>query len=131
MVKANELRIGNIISVIPYGDHLTVSEIHDATETFKDDSWVHTREDVRVSDMSRVAGILLTPEILEKCGFRPADGYDFPTYEDDLGNRVSFDAGIYKYWLGGIYQDWAEIRSLHRLQNFHFEYTNRELEVTL
>lgn len=140
MIDAHELRIGNIIhnGFKPVVVHGLDAEgiILMMQPTSMSLGWGGRRETeysrlylgYEVADPSP-----LTAEILEKCGFRDvtAEQYDFPTYENHLGDRISFDGGIYKYWLGGIYCDWAELRALHRLQNFFFEYNNQELEVKL
>lgn len=130
MIKATELRMGNMVYVPTTKSGNTVARIYAIMHV---DVRVQCEDEKHTFEVNQLMPILIIPEILEKCGFKNvmAERYDFPTYEHSLGDRISFDGGIYKYWLGGIYQDWAEIRSLHRLQNFFFEYNNLELEVKL
>lgn len=134
MIKPNELRIGNLVGHQDSDYTSDESEIHftgrieSIDERYVIVSELGLRGTVNYDDLIPIP---LSDEWMERLGFKAQEGYDFPTFEDQYGNRISLDGGVWKYWLGGIYQDWAEIRFLHRLQNFYFEYTNRELEVKL
>ena len=120
MINANELRIGNYLIAqepehngkafaIDAGDIL---EIRKGTNTYK------------------YATIPLTPEILEKCGFR---WYDNEWYEikDKVHLSVSVEGAGYIYFGKGEYLFKSNIKHLHQLQNLYFALTNNELNIQL
>jgi hypothetical protein len=118
-MKANELRIGNW-----YQNHK--GEYQQITPRFFSSlagglSW----EDQKAAGYSELSGyfhpIPLSPEILEKCGFK-----------DEYGNgRYYFDG--FEYYNGKLWFRTAEIKIqyLHQLQNLYFALTGEELEVNL
>lgn len=133
MIKANELRIDNIVlvqtlNVIPVNfmnkEMVRIGEID--PECFPDDPM-----------LNRFMGIELTPEILEKCGFervdnkyqknwiiKAEDNYHSVQFTDEkyFYSNDKSDAGCYVL---------AEVRYLHQLQNLYFCLTGEELSVEL
>lgn len=116
MIKANELRIGNLF----------IRELCNSRRLEYDDSFILTEEWMGklFSDNISIAlqdlhPIPLTPEILEKCGF-----------------VLDEDAGYYFLDLPGKPQNIDRLKVgkgvfVHQLQNLYFALTGEELKVTL
>lgn len=138
-MNANELRIGNkvivsgeqyeVASVNKHGVYVLISDSTDAE--IQTNYW---------------EPILLTPEILEKCGFTPRSphGENFPLYSiRDLGyeginlsgNDEVFKRGFAIAILPGYYKllsaGWAHLQYVHQLQNFFFLFAGKELGIKL
>jgi len=117
MIKANELRIGNLLNVINTAPIVvTADHIKAISEGDKDYS-----------------PILLTPEWLEQCGFEKDGAVENGHYRHN---------GIYLFEddeLPGLFHDIlaqfngtrTEIKYLHQLQNLYFALTGEELIITL
>lgn len=107
MIKANELRIGNIINS-EYG----ILSAHGSM----------------ISDIDNGSFIALpiplTPEILEKCGFEKS-GFDWFIHDFYLYHYPLSELFVYKY----NYAE-REIQHLHQLQNLYFALTGTELEIS-
>lgn len=80
-------------------------------------------------------GIPLTPQILEKCGFKRIDDGkddDFEEmYETERGDRIDNEKGTYKWWHNDRYYSYVELKTVHQLQNLYFALTGQELTVNL
>lgn len=112
MIQANELRVGNWIS---NGDPIRF-------EFFMAGGNLD-------GDYIDYDPIPLTPEILEKCGFRlNAWGYLMQDPAVEFGISIDSLQPINYY---GSRLAATEIKHLHQLQNLYFALTNKELEVNL
>lgn len=149
MIKANELRIGNIVNIIS-----RMSEVHIPVDIpFKvmgiEQFQVHliqAKEDVlqspgyipiRLSDISHIP---LAPEILEKCGFeKNDDAGNWNSPEHTIYSIKGMSVGIIDNYIGWYNQSeddfyssfYPKLTSLHQLQNLYFALTGKELEITL
>lgn len=133
MIQSNELRIGNWVnqrnrkhvgkSLYPFEIRVQDLKYLEGKTSFKE----------------RVEGIPLSPEILEKCGFKDIWGgiteQNLLLTEDIF---ISKDFSIrYSYWdgddeRGGIeYKEIVKIKYLHQLQNLYFALTGGELKINL
>jgi hypothetical protein len=134
MIKANELRIGNILNLLIKNEmggevksrvatSLSIDAIKDICErSDADDFW---------------ESIPLTPEWLERCGFK--DGEIRPSY------KLHMDVRPYETATQGIFPgEWAvtlvdaiphqlgnTIRYVHQLQNLYFACQGEELKIEL
>lgn len=142
MIKANELRIGNWVTLNKYEYNFNVNpftkkivgsaviqvdEIDGESESIN--KYIFSWGEVESNSCEYLEGIPLTPEILEKVGFEAhgEDGeYNYPDiagvylqqrYLDDDG----FDYYCFKQWL-------MTVNYLHQLQNLFFALTGTELE---
>lgn len=77
--------------------------------------------------LEHIEPIPLTPEILEKCGFKKGDYNEF-RHTDLIGTLTLYD-GICEIHLGDLYSVWIE--SLHRLQNLFYCLSGFELDIKL
>jgi hypothetical protein len=125
MVKANELRIGNLIEKenivfdyvggcknIPIKIEVTLSNI------------------LEISNSNMFTPITLTPEILEKnCGFHKVgwywvrEGFDLEVVQNNNGFNLSINGN--EYDLSTIFY------YVHQLQNIYFALTGKELPIQL
>lgn len=123
MVKANELRIGNLIEKenivfdyvggcknIPIKIEVTLSNI------------------LEISNSNMFTPITLTPEILEKnCGFHKVgwywvrEGFDLEVVQNNNGFNLSINGNEYDLSIIFYY--------LHQLQNIYFALTGEELPI--
>jgi len=146
MLKANELRIGNFIfwnsklsspeisfltfpvevtSILPGTIGYISPGIEHRSESFEDDI---LQTQTTHKPLEEFEPILLTPDILEKCGFENIDANDqYSSYKKEsltirimAGNstraKISDCEFVCQY--------------LHQLQNLYFDLTGEELEVT-
>jgi len=136
MIKANELRVGNMFWE-DYGGYKVVTAINsnnvgDAPNTVSARSIKGT-----VSGQyscSQIEPIPLTPEILEKCGFRQQGKRNL--YSD---GKLAFmeDADGFTFFIKDVsnvlYKSVAnsKIYYLHQLQNLYFALTGDELKIEL
>lgn len=88
--------------------------------------------------MDELSPIPLTPEILEKCGFKKhKNSNEYWTFwilpnewriNQSHHNEPSAGVESGKFYWG---EEYIEMTSLHHLQNFYFCHTGKELEVKL
>lgn len=123
MIKANDIRIGNIFKV---------REDAINTEHYPGDIIKWDLSDFSAIERGRLNymdfdPIPLTPELLEKCGFELLVGdYDFDTYSKNGIEVWEHDEGYcHSYAFGG------DVDHLHQLQNLYFVLTGEELEIKL
>ena len=146
MLKANELRIGNYIlwnsklsspeisfltfpvevtSIFPDKVGYISTGIEHRSESFEDDL-LQTQTAHR--PLEEFEPILLTRDILEKCGFEIADANDqYSCYKKDpitirfvAGNSIRVNISDREF----------VCQHLHQLQNLYFDLTGEELEIT-
>lgn len=128
MIAANELRIGNWV-IIPIGAVIKTRSIDDTgINTGFDDGYL----------LSVINPIPLTPEILEKCGFKWVDKNDnnriYYFRDIDEDHSLSWDERkkiIYLDCTDGYYDIYFNntAKYLHQLQNLYFALTGEELKV--
>lgn len=111
MISANELRIGN--KVIRNGIHVTVDGMS---------IWDAQHERVQYDP------IPLTPEILEKAGFKD-DGAKTYAKKACLFNIDLDEHGVYIVYVG--MQGIGVLKYLHQLQNLYFAIMGEELNIEL
>ena len=101
-MKANELKIGNIVSIFGIEQHI-ITEL-------KDTIYV---------DLNPIP---LTEEWLLKFGFEKKIGWD------DLIYHVKNNVDLYEFLSGYEYYDF-HIKHVHQLQNLYFALTGEELKI--
>jgi hypothetical protein len=124
MIPVNELRIGNKVLVkykedeVGYGEDVisTIESIQSQKVRIKEDEYWHRCEDIE--------GVVLTSEILEKCGFVKQNGYPYKFLYGYL--RLRNSVFFFKY-----HDIEIEILYLHQLQNLYFALTGEELNIQL
>lgn len=143
MIKANELRIGNLVleRVIKYFDD---GEPNEAVLKIKDGAMID-----RVAAMANP--IPLTSEILEACGFEKGiseDDEERVIYSIQVANNTSLYFDRHKDWMRNDQEVewylshewnnnhfkndfWARPKYLHQLQNLFFSLTGEELTVNI
>jgi hypothetical protein len=129
MIKANELRIGNWV------------QYDDGTTMLVDgilQSDVSLEGFPIVVGLSVIRPIPLTPEVLEKCGFKKHD--DNPFFRMEFAYH---DSSYPCYLIYDIEKDYIQVcrnftsaadapcKYLHQLQNLYFALTNTELTINL
>ena len=146
MLKANELRIGNFIfwnsklsspeisflsfpvevtSILPDKIGYISPGIEHRSESFEDDI---LQTQTAHGSLEEFEPILLTREILEKCGFENTDANDqYSSYRKEpltirfmTGNSIRANISDREF----------VCQYLHHLQNLYFDLTGEELEVT-
>ena len=146
MLKANELRIGNFIfwnskltsreiTLLPFPVEVTsifpgkigyISPgIEHRSEPFEDDL---LQTQTAHGSLEEFEPVLLTHDILKKCGFENTDANDqYHSYrKEPLTIRIRTDNSI----RGNIGECEFACQWLHQLQNLYFDLTGEELEVT-
>ncbi len=120
MIKANELRIGNWVYFDLHYKQITDFEILEYS----------SRNGKPIS---------LTPEILEKAGFKKGEGYEIENLYLFLKNCDAFfmfnrGYDILRCWAsdgGDTSTVISSINHLHQLQNIYFALVGEELEIKL
>lgn len=132
-MKANELRIGNWI--FDAGDEqksFQIEQICKDSDGFSGYYVVFRNGSFKSSISSDlIQPIVLTPEILEKCGFDYDASYEVPKVQK--GNFILWDGfdGSFSANFGGLTRLDVYVIHLHQLQNLYFALTGEELEVKL
>lgn len=137
VIELKELRIGNILSYKGEYVHVTMLSI-DADDEYEDTIGFcklgrNTNEHVDwnralANDLNRV---LLTPEILEKCGFKNRSQTTDYLFE----HPKLMLAGTMKRFFPSVWGESGpdgygnEIKFLHQLQNLYFALTGEELQI--
>ena len=145
MIHAKELRYGNKVQTL-LGETITVQQILSNTliydteikvtqemasvgKSYKTTYYTQVVEVVKEAEFQEILPIVLTPKVLEKCGFRNyvreewilkvgGSHLDFEFNEDGLRLRHPLPSQI-------------RLRHLHQLQNFLFSIVGHELEADL
>ncbi|MDR3713150.1 MAG: hypothetical protein P4L51_10075 [Puia sp.] len=144
MIHANEIRLGNKVQA--HGEVITVQQILSSSLIYDSQIKVSREvskvrgsykpvysapfvEEIKEADFNEIDPIVLTPKILEKCGFRNFmreewilkignSHYDFEFESDGLRLRHPTPSRI-------------PIQYLHQLQNFLYAIAEYELETEL
>ena len=136
MIQANELRIGNIFWE-NYGGYKVITAI--GCNSVGDMKNTVSARGIGFTlsgqyDCDAISPVLLTPEILEKCGFEKANdrygGYLSPVFNSGR-IRLSWysETDDDWYWYNGCWN--TKIKHLHQLQNLYFSLTGEELTINL
>ena len=124
MIQANELRIGNI--VFNCGDYVVINSVDDRGINREDDN-----TDFNVKCRSYYCslpgpiGIILTVEILEKCGFKKDKFSD--SWSRFTNKLYCLEISILH---DGVFTPTFNIKYLHQLQNLYFALTGEKLDVS-
>jgi predicted lipoprotein len=138
-MKSNELRLGNYIMYSDGGEIGQVIEIDRYGQVAID-------LDCELMDLRKYySPVILTPEILEKCGF-VVDG-NFDNHSVDYHRLGSIHLQMMNYdghecyytWRDNVIQDKLgdkkqhslQVQHLHQLQNLYFALTQTELTIQL
>lgn len=79
--------------------------------------------------LNKLEGIPITPELLEKCGFKKEQNeIDTKSNKNVEGRWIHDD---YLEWPGLLYLPNFKIKYLHQLQNLYYSLTGKELEIKL
>lgn len=137
MIQPNELRIGNWIK---RGNHIAAWHEGDFDKPFKIEYISNSEDYMALLKLSEP--IPITPELLQKCGFKeslidadPIDGY---YYSLEVNNEKHCDLTFSSRDENGFlevvlfpYDNWFRFRYLHQLQNLYFALTETELLINL
>lgn len=137
-MKANELRIGNY--VFHKENVLRITNIIDFCVNMEFGEQSGERNDE--IDIDEISPIPLTPELLEKCGFKKGNicynnGYSIELLKTDFYLRPSYEGGFYwgfnesKQKKDCELNDVKSIHYLHQLQNFYYALIGEELNIEL
>jgi hypothetical protein len=140
MIQANELRIGNWLAFRDvYTQVASISK--NGIDGFPDEMYPHN---IVWDSLDEYKPIPLTPEILEKAGFKIVEDASnwrskktHKIYSLD-GNEDNFSVGVYNDFIGwwdkridDYFSEFWETKHLHQLQNLYFALTNKELDIEL
>ena len=123
-----ELMLDNIVGNVDFP-----GEFHSIRHINRDDPEVGLIDDgyYYKTEISKLHGIPLTPEILEKCGFRRHDNY-FNHDNFDGFHILRYHDGECVIELGDQFHILsAPFSFLHQLQNLYFALTGKELTIIL
>lgn len=119
MIKASELRIGNMVR--GFGEYdglpLPICSLH-SDNTFR---LLVGEKSIGCFSTREIKPITLTPEWLERLGYKDLGGY-FSNTKDGLWPQK--DGG---FLYGDIEK---EVKYVHQLQNLHFALTGEELTIS-
>lgn len=123
MIKANELRIGNLI--------LRNGFLIEEKEKFKETTVTHNDITACYVDNTSFKPIPLTEEWLLKFGFEKDN--DFGNWHLSAYEIFSSGNRDFVYWYNhssdDYYSDVRKINTVHQLQNLYFALTGQELEL--
>lgn len=128
MVQAKELRIGNLVSDNA-GDIVPIIAISQISVTVK---WEDESNEL---SFKHIDGVILTQEILVKCGFILDDKKDWGKLSLNGSSNfyIQYLTEIYHFYIvqfrtAGIM---PHCQYLHQLQNLYYALTGEELEINL
>lgn len=132
LIKAGDLRIGNLCMDKLTGEWLLVDEIR---KNEKDEHivwfYVINRDKYPLPDGWQAEYITLTPGILKKFGFEYDDSENVFTFKDFIID-FSIHDGVISYNGERLFdENITETFPLHRIQNLYFALTNEELTINL
>lgn len=134
MITASELRLGNFVMDAASCEWMKVDELGENIG-----ATILDRSKYPLEAGWQMAGIPLTPVVLERCGFKDRSG----TLANRMGFGLSMNSvdelcwyvqdGFLRYQTkgAGFTRSYEHIRYLHQLQNFYVAQTGQELEVKL
>jgi hypothetical protein len=120
-MKINELRIGNLLVV----DDDIVTEV-----TVIGEDYLGTTKTIGFINIEKFSPIILTPEILEKCGFN-VTSKGFYVHPNWYNISLKFMRGTYNLRCNFMDIIANNIDYLHQLQNLYFALTGEELLIKL
>lgn len=129
MIKANELRVGNLVVLnVNYKDN-----IHRIDEIYTDEVKVTSIEDggcFPIMKLRTCKPIPLSPEWLERCGLLDSGS----SYKGELRFKGCGHLTIEVIEKGNLgyfapFNKTIEIKYLHQLQNLYFTLTGEELQI--
>lgn len=123
MVSPKELRIDNKLCRLNQQNILTVASIDKAGDIYFEGLDEHHFD---LTENQGIEGIILTPKILEKCGF--VKGFD-ECWSPKSGFLIKEITDGYS--LLGYSGKSKEVKYLHQLQNLFHSLTGEELEIKL
>jgi hypothetical protein len=135
MISANELRIGNY--VYPNYENATPYPVLAIGKDSFVCCWENNIGEIEYVLYDDAQPILLTPEILEKCGFKLVSKHSFWNFQNKNGFYVSMwmedepIAGFEKKGCCYVGESYTEISTVHWLQNYYFFNYRKELEINL
>ena len=134
MINSNELRLGNLFIDIEGKGYCNPGSIQRVDNI--DTDGVNRWDDMGAlgcCPFDKMGPILLTPEILGKCGFK-YNGYGYEPKDPSNGFEGINDRGDGEYILSindGEYTTGTGFKYFHQLQNLYFALTGIELNVNL
>lgn len=121
-MKANELRIGNLVNRLGETTKITAIQTIDVGGI----GYVSTLKSGAITT-SQIEPIPLTEEILLKCGFEIFPwGYVIKS-SNDFGIRLNLKSFVYEVSGNSA----VKVNYLHQLQNLYFSLTGEELKIKL
>jgi hypothetical protein len=125
MIKVNELRVGNLVIYKQDNDELPVLKIDGDSKKVCLDLLLGLNMEVGEQDIDPVP---LTPEWLERCGFKEGTNYLF-------GKHLKLGIHIDYTYIGTITSTSAAFvapaQYVHQLQNLYFALTGEELQIKM
>ena len=139
-MKANELRIGNLVNVPRKEQSPFRVDYFDKVKVYKDNGTYECPPfgDIPMHpltwDLVDIEGIVLTPDILEKCGFRKdnesyfneagekihqSDSFKLRTKNSKLHIRYLYQTKEFLFWLTYNYE--PERNSIHSSELFYYK----------
>lgn len=122
-MKHTDVRVGNIINFFDDDTWFKIKSIDSdglgfEVSNYIEDTWIECK---------RFDGVILTPEILIKLGFKQIDYYyQYKIKEDEL-EFFNLDVERDGYFCLTICGYYFTIKHLHQLQNLYFSLTGKEL----
>jgi hypothetical protein len=155
MITASELRTGNLIFWNPKlsNPNTTLATvqvevsailkdkigyifpgIEYRAEPFEDDL---LQKEIRYKSLEELEPVMLTPEILEMCGFKKADNYFSGNmfFKNEYKSFLGININIVDYQVSLSFTDDQRVnlpysyKFLHQLQNLYFALTGEEFEI--
>jgi hypothetical protein len=152
MIKANELRIGNLVtwnpklrspnntlppmqlqvsSILSNGIHYVFPNIENRVEPFEDDV---VQAGINIKLLEELEPIILTPEILKNIDFEEKSGLLTSRHFTTGDLHLKFNGEYYERVSIGTLNTAVfdlPIKYFHQLQNLYFALTGHELEIKL
>lgn len=125
MIQANELRIGNYFLESYEGYKIIAGINHHNDLPMTVDAHAIGRNICGRYDLDAMQPILLTEDILLKCGFE----YDFISYNLHFG--IDWHNGVLRFSQGKGKTIFLPCTHLHQLQILYFALTQKELTIKL
>lgn len=106
--KGNYIQQGKIVSFYEYGVHVGYGKCY---------------------EFNKLDPILITPELLEKCGFEEIDSEEYINY---FYNRFRLTFTKKENALSSLYfvgEELCKLKGFHHLQNIIYDLTGKELQI--
>lgn len=127
MINANDLRIGNWVKLLQTDIFIQIglSNFYEMYDHEQNDDYTYCEH---------LIPIPLSPEILEKCGFKKKENISYssgmPTpFMVFRIDDFTFNTHQELWWYNGVLKN--QPKYIHQLQNLYFSLTGQELKVTL